>query len=106
MSANRPPQTGKRKAPSTAFKPGQSGNPSGRPAQLREVVDLARQHTPEALQRLVFWARSDHPSASPKACEVLLDRGWGKPMQPNEHTGKDGEPLLIPSVAITITRDG
>lgn len=91
-------QRPKRKQVGRPFQKGVSGNPGGRPAELREVVELARAHTAEAIQRLVEWARSDHPSASPKACEVLIDRGWGKPVQPNEHTGKDGGPIQTQAV--------
>lgn len=41
-SANRPKQTGKRKAPKSAFKPGESGNPSGRPALSQIEKDTKR----------------------------------------------------------------
>lgn len=96
----------KRKAPHSAFKPGQSGNPGGRPKAVKDLIEAAREHTQEAVGRLAFWMRSEHPAASPMAAKELLDRGWGRPVQPNEHTGKDGEPLVIPSVAITIARSG
>ena len=38
-------QTGK-----GCFKPGQSGNPGGRPVVAREVKSLAMQHTAEAIE--------------------------------------------------------
>ena len=30
-----------------------------------------------------------------KAFSELFDRGWGKPLQGIEHSGKDGEPIKI-----------
>lgn len=62
------------------FKAGESGNPKGRPkAPMKEVKDLAREHTPEAIQRLVFWMRQKKSaSAAIAAALALLDRGWGK----------------------------
>ena len=35
------------------FNPGQSGNPGGRPVIVKHIQELARQHTPEALQALL-----------------------------------------------------
>jgi hypothetical protein len=94
----------KRRAPSTAFKPGQSGNPGGRPKGLRDVVELARLHTPAAIESLVRVMNSDKspPAAVVAASVALLDRGWGRPMQSNEHSGKDGAPL-IPTLSVTLT---
>src|ERR1019366_5223191 len=60
---------------------GQSGNPGGRPAVAAEVKAEARRHTKEALDRLVYWMRSDDPQASIRAAMALLDRGCGKPEQ-------------------------
>src|SRR5205823_2700503 len=74
MSENRPQQP-KQPAPRTAFKPGQSGNPGGRPRELKEVREAAREHTAEAIERLAHWMRSDDPRASPAAAQALLDRG-------------------------------
>ena len=42
------------------------------------ITEAARAHTPEAVERLVHWMRSDHPTASVAACNALLDRGHGK----------------------------
>lgn len=86
MSENRPQQT-KRPVPRTAFKPGQSGNPGGRPRELKEVLEAAREHSEEAIERLAYWMRTDDPRASPAAAQALLDRAWGKPTQPTEHSG-------------------
>jgi hypothetical protein len=66
-----------------AFKPGQSGNPSGRPKVVAEIRDLARQHTGTALNALVKIATAGKSeSARVSAATALLDRGYGKPTQP------------------------
>ncbi len=63
------------------WKKGQSGNPGGKPKEVREVVKAARDLSLEAIERLAFWMRSDNPKASPLAANALLDRAYGKPAQ-------------------------
>ena len=72
------------------FVKGQSGNPGGRVGVPKEVRELARTHTEEAIKRLAVWMRSDDPRASVAACNSLLDRGYGKPVAPIE-MGNAGE---------------
>ena len=55
-----------------------SGNPNGRPAAALEVRELAREHGPEAIARLVHWMRSGCAQDSIAATKILLDRGYGK----------------------------
>jgi hypothetical protein len=70
----------KRKAPKTAFKPGQSGNPTGRPKEVAHVKELAKTYTEEAIRTLaeIMGDGSAPHSARVKASESLLDRAWGK----------------------------
>ena len=65
------------------FQPGRSGNPGGRPKVVREGQDLARQHTPDAINALVEVCNTAvrHPSARVAADVALLDRAYGKPAQ-------------------------
>lgn len=68
------------------FKPGKSGNPSGRPKSDQTIRDLAREHTDTALKAL---AEITQDPTAPKIARIqaaiaLLDRGWGKPIQYNE----------------------
>jgi hypothetical protein len=63
------------------FKAGTIGNPGGRPAQLREVVDLARSHTEAAITRLAELIDSENEFVALSAIEAMLSRGWGKPLQ-------------------------
>jgi len=73
---------------STSFKPGQSGNPKGRPKESDDVKEAARAYTAEAIDRLVYWMRSDNAKASVAAITTLLNRGWGSPTQSVEVSGK------------------
>lgn len=71
----------KLKSPGRPFPKGTSGNPGGRPKGNEDLKEACRQHTPEAIERLVFWMRSNDSRASVSAAEKLLDRGWGRPSQ-------------------------
>jgi len=75
-------KTGKRKAPSTAYKPGVSGNPGGRPKGLAEMQALCRDHSEAAINALLLALKSVKTRVP--AAVALLDRGWGKPSQPIE----------------------
>jgi hypothetical protein len=86
-------RSGKRQIPSTAWRPGQSGNPGGRPKVSAEVRDLARNHGPEAIERLVALMHSKNESVAVRAAEALLDRGYGRPMQGMEVSGPPERPV-------------
>ena len=80
------------------FPKGKSGNPGGRAKKTAEVLEveaLAKTLSPEAIQKLADWMRSDNPKASVSACNAILDRGHGKPKQAMEHTGPDGRALAL-----------
>ena len=64
------------------FKPGQSGNPSGR-RKDRTVKMLAREYTVEAIETLARILKDEKatPAAQVAAATALLDRGWGRPVQ-------------------------
>ena len=79
------PQTGTKQAMSsrggkrsTSFKPGQSGNPGGRPKAIQFLVDLARAETEEAIKKLAYLMQNAKTEAvQAAASNALLDRGWG-----------------------------
>lgn len=75
------------------FKPGQSGNPGGRPKELAGIRELARANAPLAIQTLVDIAASGKSEAARvAAANHLLDRGFGKPGtadQVNPHDNRD-----------------
>ena len=74
------------------FKPGQTGNPGGRPKVDHRVVDLAREHTELAVKTLAEICGNSKaaPSSRVAAACALLDRGWGRPRQSVELSGPEG----------------
>ncbi len=61
------------------FLPGQSANPGGRPSGVKELRELARQHTHEAVDVLVKHLHDPDPRVALYAANSLLDRGYGRP---------------------------
>ena len=72
-----------RRANSTSFRPGQSGNPNGRPKVVADVQNVAREHSSEAIETLAGIMRDPKAPAAARisAASALLDRGYGKPSQ-------------------------
>jgi len=71
-----------RRQAASLWKPGQSGNPKGRPKATDDLPSLAREHTKEAVERLVAIMRADDDGRALAAIQQLLDRGWGRPITP------------------------
>lgn len=86
------------------FEPGQSGNPGGRPKENAEVKRLAREHGPRAIERLAELMNGDDPRVSVSAAQALLDRGYGKPVQPL--SGDDDMPPLKVTALVELVRPG
>lgn len=65
------------------FQKGQSGNPGGKPKELKGVQELARSHAPEAIRTLAGIMKNSKagPAARAMASNSLLDRGYGRPAQ-------------------------
>ena len=95
VAANSGKQQDGRRAPGRPFKPGQSGNPSGRPKVEGFIRELAQRHGPEALQTLVELLRSGKEPIRLGAAEALLNRGYGRPAQAVELAGPDGGSLVF-----------
>lgn len=58
------------------------------------LAELARTHSKVALDALVKVAKSgESESARVSAATAILDRGFGRPTQAHEHTGKNGGPI-------------
>lgn len=72
---------------SKPFKPGQSGNPNGRPKKLPELDKLLADVLGEekdgitAAEAILKKLRQMAAQGNLRATEILLDRGYGKPKQ-------------------------
>ena len=81
------------------FEKGKSGNPGGRPREVAEVRELAKNHGPAAIQRLVTLMSSDNERTAVAACEAILNRGYGRPAQSVTVAGEeDGPPVQLEGV--------
>ena len=58
---------------------------------------MARAASPAAMQRAIELVASPDGHIALKAIGVILDRGYGKPMQGVELTGKDGGAVKVAS---------
>lgn len=71
-----------RRIPPNVWKPGQSGNPNGRPKLAYDIQALAREHTAAALKALVEALADQRTKVA--AAQALLDRGYGRPIQSHD----------------------
>ena len=73
------------------FPIGVSGNPTGRPKSDIKIRDLAREHTPAALNTLVEIMKNPNAKESSRvqAASAILDRAYGKPPQSIENINLD-----------------
>lgn len=85
----------------TAFPPGRSGNPGGRPSD-RDISALSRHYTADIIRTWVDVCRHaiDNPSARVAAANALADRGYGKPRQEIEVAGSMGQALHLHLYAV------
>lgn len=65
------------------WKPGQSGNPGGRPKIPQDVKEMARGLSPKAIETLgeIMQDKGAPPAARVSAASTILDRGYGKAPQ-------------------------
>ena len=91
-----------RRRHSATWKPGQSGNPGGR-RDTKELRELARTYTEDAIRTVAELMLSDStpPNVRIQAADLLLNRGWGRPVQAIE--GPDGESLFT-GIQVTLVR--
>ena len=82
-----------------AFEKGNKANPTGRPKLTPEEMDLiaaCKAKTPEALaviEKLMTESQSDKVKLS--AALSIIERAWGKPIQPTTVSAPDGGAVSI-----------
>lgn len=72
------------------FVKGQSGNPKGGSIQghrSKALRELAQRHCPKAVKRLAEFLDDDDHAIAVRAADLLMERGYGKPIQTNEVAG-------------------
>lgn len=94
----------KPRGPGKKFTKGQSGNPVGRPKRTQEELDLiaaCKQKTPAALEVIEnIMAHGEKENNRLAAAQIIIERAYGKPVQPNELSGKGGGPVLVEMVIV------
>lgn len=86
------------------FKPGQSGNPNGRPKVPNEVKRLAREASPRAMQKLIALIDNDDAKVALMAAKEVLDRAYGK-VAPAEDDETGAKNVTINIVKLTDDRN-
>ena len=78
------------------FKPGQSGNPGGRPKQIKVFKERCQAFMDEeGIDLLIKIAQSPRDKDRFKALELIAAYSWGKPKQGVELTGDEGNDINI-----------
>lgn len=70
------------------FVKGQSGNPKGgsiRGHRSKAVREMAQKHCPKAIKKLAGFLDDEDKAIAVRAADLLLERGYGKAPQSNEH---------------------
>lgn len=81
------------------FLPGNRANPGGRPKGTAALAQRIRRETKEGRTIVEYLLHAVEHSRSGKeridAATLLLAYGFGKPVQPTEHLGEGGGPIIF-----------
>ena len=90
-------KTGKNRGSGRPFKKGVCPNPAGRPKMPAEIRDAFKSLAPESLEVLRKIMQSDESRDNDRirAIEIILNRGYGTPVQSIEIGNKDNDPFNV-----------
>jgi hypothetical protein len=79
------------------WQPGQSGNPGGRPRELKAFRQQVREHGPEAISHVLDVMRDSEAENRDRlnAASLLLAYGFGRPQALPPVEDVDNEPTLV-----------
>lgn len=92
------PYVRKKERPPHLWKPGQSGNPGGRPKKVHELAIRASQYTDAVFEQFEDMLKNPLTRDETRLaiCRELLDRGFGRPAQGLSIYGdKDKDPVQV-----------
>ena len=78
------------------FKPGQSGNPSGRPKTPEEAKKKLKDEAYMAVNRLIKEAQNPKSKHYYEANIVIMERVWGKSAQPIDIESENTVKIVMP----------
>lgn len=81
-------------------RPAGAGRKKGVPNRItKDVREAAAKHGRKALAKLVKLMEDQDARVALAATREILDRAYGRPVSPQEITGKDGAPLEAPEMS-------
>lgn len=96
-----PDKQKKNRIPKSAWKPGQSGNPNGRPPKGHSITETIKEmmgEKPEIRRALGTKLIELALKGDMAAIKLLMGYMDGMPVQPTELTGRNGGPLELTAV--------
>lgn len=89
-------KTVKKRGPGRPFKPGETANPSGRPAVARDFRERCRAYMEvEGWDNIIAMASNPKDRDKYRAAELIAAYAYGKPKQGLEVTGDEGGPVIL-----------
>ena len=87
------------------WKPGQSGNPKGRPKGIKYLSEALREllQDPDTVKRIAEQIRKDAQSGNYNAINTILERTEGKVTQPIG--GDRNMPIVVEKIVAHVTED-
>ncbi len=77
------------------FKPGQSGNPSGRPKTPEEAKKKLKDEAYQAVERLIKTAGNPKDKHYYEANMAIIERVWGKAAQPIDMESENTIKIIV-----------